>query len=283
MTSDGMRWQIGAVSVTRVEERITPVPWKGLIPGGDNLVEGLRPWIDPFVSSSGSHILLSVHSFVVETPQTVLVVDTCVGLDTDLSLTGDPTFEGRLAEALPSGIASVDIVVCTHLHFDHVGWNTVERNGVRVPTFPNATYLVTEAELAAERDEEDTAAYRASIEPLERAGCLQPVSGDHRIDDFVTLEPTPGHTPGHVSLRIASNDASALITGDFVHSPLQLAHPEVSSRPDADPDRAIATRRRMIADLADTDTLVLGTHFAPPTAGHVTRNVDGDVEFRRGE
>jgi glyoxylase-like metal-dependent hydrolase (beta-lactamase superfamily II) len=281
-----LTWTIGSTRVTRVEERITPVPWANLVPSGDDHLEACRPWIDPYVTSSGRYLLLSVHSFVVETPDTLLVVDTCVGPDESARLPGDPGFARRLAAQLPSrdpdneavGFDAVDVVVCTHLHFDHIGWNTTERNGRRVPTFPNARYLVTEAELAAERDDEDDAAYAQSIAPLVDAGCLQPVASDHRIDSWVTLEPSPGHTPGHVSIRIVDGDSKALITGDVIHSPVQLAYPTASSSPDVDPAQAVLTRRRLIDQTADTDILVLGTHFPPPTAGHI-RTGDEGVSF----
>ncbi len=87
--------------------------------------------------------------------------------------------------------------------------------------------------------------------------------------------PTLGHTPGHVSVRIASRGEEALITGDFIHHPCQMAHPEWSSSADDDPRRAERTRREVFASLADTPTLVIGTHFAAPTAGRLVR--DGDA------
>jgi len=270
-----LQWMIGDVRIQRVEERITPVPWEGLVPDGAELVERYRPWIDPFVTTRGAHLLLSVHSFVVQTPETLIVIDTCVGDSSDFPLPGDVGFGDRLAVALPGGLDAVDVVVCTHLHFDHVGWNTTMRDGELVPTFSNARYLVTGDELAATRDAEDSRAYAASIEPLNAAGCLDSVSPDHRVDQWVTLEPSPGHTPGHVSVRINSAGEEALITGDFVHTPLQFPHPEASSRPDADRAAATATRERYVAALADRDILVLGTHFAPPTAGHLKR--DGET------
>jgi glyoxylase-like metal-dependent hydrolase (beta-lactamase superfamily II) len=271
-------WRIGDVTVTRVEERVTPVAWERLVPDGQALVADARPWIDPFVSTSGSHLLLSVHSFVVQTPQTLIVVDTCVG-PKDSTLPGDPAFGARLADSIPGGTDAVGVVICTHLHFDHVGWNTIERDGQRVPMFANAKYLLSEDELAAERDDEDTASYNASIEPLNQAGCLQPVESSHRVDDYVSLEPSAGHTPGHVSVRITSAGSQALITGDIVHSPIQLANPDASSTPDVDPPMAIATRKRYIDELLASETLILGSHFGPPTAGHLTRNAHGAIEF----
>jgi len=272
--TDNLTWDIGAVRVTRVEEQIVPMLWEDLIPEGSTALESCRPWIDPFVDADGSHLLLSIHSFIVETPKTLIVVDTCVGDTARPKFRGDERFGERLAAALPGGLDAVDRVVCTHLHFDHVGWNTVERDGVLVPTFPNARYLVTAAELASERDEEDTTAFERAIAPLQEAACLDAVPSDHQIDQWVSLTDTAGHTPGHVSVRIQDGDAGALITGDIVHSPLQLAHPAVSSTPDRDPALAIETRRRIVDEHSDTGTLILGTHFAPPTAGHLKSSVD---------
>jgi glyoxylase-like metal-dependent hydrolase (beta-lactamase superfamily II) len=273
--SEPLEWHIGRVRVTRVEERVIPVPWSLLVPAGEELVGGCRPWMDPFISASARHLLLSIHSFIVETPETVIVVDTCIGDSGEFQMPGDAAFEGRLVSALPGGLDSVDTVVCTHLHFDHVGWNTVLVDGVQQPRFPNARYLASIDELAAERDEEDQRAYARSIEPLERAGCLDAVPSTHRIDPWVSLEPSPGHTPGHVAVRIIDGDSVAVITGDLAHTPLQFAHPEATSRPDFDPAMATETRERYVAELADSDVLVLGTHFNPPTGGHLRTHADG--------
>lgn len=275
--ASNLSWGIGAVTVTRVEERIASVPWQGLVPDGAQHVDACRPWIDPYMSDDGSELELSVHSFIVETPEHVMVVDTCVGDTDQFSLPGDGEFGDRLAAALPGGLEGVDIVVCTHLHFDHVGWNAVEVDGVRVPRFPNARYLATATEIGSERDEEDTASYARSIEPLAAAGVLDAVAMDHQVDQWVSLEPAPGHTPGHVVVRIADGNDTAIITGDFIHTPLQFAHPEAASRPDFDPAQATETRRRYVAELANTDTLVLGTHFGPPTAGYIKD--DGAISF----
>ncbi len=272
--SDGpLTWNIGSVRVTRVEESVVPVPWSGLVPGGADRVDACRPWIDPHVDEDGGHLLLSIHSFVVETPQNCIVVDTCIGRD-DLAFAGDAAFGERLTAALPAGVEGVDVVVCTHLHFDHIGWNTVEVGGVLLPRFPNARYLVSRDELAADRDAEDTRAFVRSVEPLRAAGCLEPVAGDQVIDPWVALEPTPGHTPGHVSVRIVDGEATAVITGDLAHSPLQLAYPDTASVSDHDRRQATATRARLVGELAGSDTLVLGTHFPPPTGGRLVPRGD---------
>lgn len=281
--SGALRWNVGPVEIQRIEERISPVPWDLLVPGGAEHVEACRPWIDPFVSGSGRYLLLSVHSFVVRTPKTMIVVDTCVGPSDKFELEGDADFSGRLAVALPGGFDAVDVVVCTHLHFDHIGWNTFEVDGVHVPRFPNARYLVNDTELASGRngrmgDEQDEAAWAASIQPLLDRDLLDAVDDHHQVDPWVTLEPSPGHTPGHTSVRVSDGDNTALITGDMFHTPLQFPHPDASSLPDADKDQAIATRHRYIDELTNRDVLVLGTHFAPPTAGRLVL-VDEAVRF----
>lgn len=272
-----LRWNLGRIRVTRVEERIVPLTWDRLIPDGPALVEDCRPWIDPHISDDASALRLSIHSFVVETPETCIVVDTCIGRD-DLAFAGDAGFGARLERSLPSGFAGVDVVVCTHLHFDHVGWNTVEVDGRLQPRFPNAAYVVSHAELAAERDEEDGSAFHRSIAPLRAAGCLRPVDPDHRIDPWIALESTPGHTPGHVSVRLEDGEHTGLISGDIAHCALQLAHPEAGSTSDGDAGLARATRSRIVERLADTDTLLFGTHFPPPTAGRI-RRTKGRITF----
>ena len=272
-----LSWRVGDVTITRVEESVTPVPAAYLLP--DITIEQIdaeRPWISPFFTADGD-LLLSVHSFVVRSGGTTVVVDTCAGLHEGRPLDGDPTFLGRLADAVDGGLDAVDVVVCTHLHFDHIGWNTVrDAAGAWVPAFPNSRYLITEAELDGfdDRDEGDVAP--TSLTPLAEAGVLDRVGLDHRITPEVRLLPTTGHTPGHVSVLIESNGAVGLITGDATHSPIQFTHPELAAaRVDHDAAASTATRRGLVSRFVDTDTLILGTHFAPPTAGVLCGGADG--------
>lgn len=275
-----LRWRIGEVTVTRVVESITPVPAGYLLTGltADH-VRAQRPWIDPYFDDD-EHLLLSVHSFVVESRGTTVVVDTCAGVHEGRRLDGDPAFLDRLDGAVDGGVASIDVVVCTHLHFDHVGWNTVrDDSGHWVPAFPNARFLMTSAELDhfADRDEDGVAA--SSLDPLAAAGVLDAVAPDHRITPEVRLLPTPGHTRGHVSVLIRSGEASGLITGDAFHSPIQIAYPELAAgRVDHDSDESTRTRRELLERFTDGDTLILGTHFASPTAGRLV-TVDGTVRL----
>jgi glyoxylase-like metal-dependent hydrolase (beta-lactamase superfamily II) len=113
-----------------------------------------------------------------------------------------------------------------------------------------------------------------SIQPVIDAGLVDLVATDAQLTEHVWLTPTPGHTPGHVSVHIRSRGEEAVITGDLAHHPAQFAHPEWRSSADTDGDMAEATRRAFIARYADRPVLVIGTHFATPTAGHIVR--DGD-------
>ena len=147
--------------------------------------------------------------------------------------------------------------------------------------FPKARYLIGRAEFDYWRQEEagledhSKSPFHDSVAPVFEAGLVDLVETDHKVCEEVSLEPTLGHTPGHVSIRIRSRGQQALITGDFAHHPCQLAHPEWASTADYDTEASTETRRRMFGSLAGDGTLVIGTHFAAPTAGHVV--ADGDV------
>ncbi len=273
-----LHFRIGGVTITQVIERITGVPSDAIVPGITTELIAAAPWAAPYFAEDG-RLLLSNHTFVVQSGDTTIVVDTCVGTALERPLPGDAGFLDRLAAAIDGGLAAVDIVLCTHLHFDHVGWNTILIDGRWEPTFPNAQYLVTRPELDHVLVDDHMGVLEPSIQPLLDAGLLDAVPTDHRVTDEVALLSTPGHTPGHVSVLIESAGERATITGDATHTPLQFAHPELAAtRFDHDSEQSTATRRALIAEHLDTDRLVLGTHFAPPTAGHL-RTVEGAVQF----
>jgi glyoxylase-like metal-dependent hydrolase (beta-lactamase superfamily II) len=280
-TGQLLSWTIGDVRVTRVAEVVVPVPRDYMVPGiADEQIDAQRPWIDPYFDADGA-LLLSFHTLVVESGGTTIVVDTCVGVDTPRIAPGDPTFPDRLAAAIEGGLEAVDVVLCTHLHFDHVGWNMRTIDGRTVPTFPNARYLIGRAELDfLDADDDSHEVRQPSVDPLLAAGLVDVVDdtadAGHAITDEVRTIPTPGHTPGHVAVLIESAGRTALITGDTFHTPLQLTHPElVATRFDWDPAMATATRRRLVERHLEADTLVIGTHFPPPTAGRVRRGDRG--------
>jgi glyoxylase-like metal-dependent hydrolase (beta-lactamase superfamily II) len=275
-TEEPLTWTVGNVAVTRVAEVVIPVPREYMVPGiTDAQIDAQRPWIDPYFHDDGA-LLLSFHALVVESSGTTIVVDTCVGVDTPRIAPGDPTFPDRLAAVIDGGLEAVDVVLCTHLHFDHVGWNMRTIDGRPVPTFPTARYLIGRTELDfLDTDDDSHEVRRPSVDPLLEAGLVDVIDVAHRITDEVRTIPTPGHTPGHVAVLIESAGRTALITGDTFHTPLQLTHPElVASRFDWDTAMAAETRRQLVATYADTETLLIGTHFPPPSAGYV-RHGDG--------
>lgn len=279
MTSSNLSWQIGAVRVERVEESITSLPIDALLPDATGEVLDQHEWAKHYFTSEGD-LRLSIHTFVVTTPDLTIAVDTCVGTAKKRPLPTDPAFIGRLEAVLPGGVAAIDRVVCTHLHFDHCGWNTQLIDGAYVPTFPNARYLITRAELAAlDTDEHGGSIKESSVTPIAAAGLLDPVHSDHVLCAEVRLIPTPGHTAGHVSVLIESNGERGLITGDAFHSPIQIARPDIAALPvDHNSEQSRSTRAELLKEFADSDVLVMGTHFAPPTAGHF-RSIDGSVRF----
>ena len=171
---------------------------------------------------------------------------------------------------------SIDTVLCTHLHVDHVGWNTVLVGGKWVPTFANARYVFGRTEYEHWRDHSEGPAHQAvfsdSVKPIADAGKADLVASDARLTDEITLIPTPGHSPGHMSIHIKSDGEEGLLTGDVAHHPCQMAHLGWSSTADSDPKQSAATRRELFSRFADTPTLVIGGHF---NAGHIKR--DGDA------
>ncbi|HEX4979668.1 MAG TPA: MBL fold metallo-hydrolase [Acidimicrobiales bacterium] len=268
-----MRWQVGDVTITRVEEMLVPGLPIGVMFGdfesGD--LERHR-WLERYVGDNET-MPLSFHTYAVAAGERRVLVDTCCGnAKPRTGLTGgmfgglDTPFLDRLAEAgFPA--EEVDTVICTHLHVDHVGWNTRLDGDRWVPTFPNARYLFVDRDFEywADRDEEmHAASYADSVRPVHEAGLVDLVPPDHAVSAEIRLVPTPGHTPGHASVCIESAGASAVVTGDLAHHPLQLAIPERSSFADTDGELAARTRNEFVDAFAGTGTLVLGTHFWPP-------------------
>jgi glyoxylase-like metal-dependent hydrolase (beta-lactamase superfamily II) len=186
-----------------------------------------------------------------------------------------------LEEFTKAGFArdSIDTVVCTHLHLDHVGWNTTLEHGKWVPTFPKAKYLMVGREWDHWNKFEGTADFKNpiddSVRPVIDAGLAELVEPGHRITGEVWLEATPGHTPGHTSVRIGSKGENAVITGDMIHHPIQIAHADWICEFDNDPKMASETRQEFVKRYADQPVKVFGTHFAGPTAGHILRRNGG--------
>jgi len=279
---DNLQWHVGDVTITRVVEMLAPVTPEGLLPGAPT--EGIErnlSWLKPNFIDDDGNLVLSIHALCVESQGRKIVVDTCVGNDRVIpefgGLTLDTPFLDDLAAA---GFAreDVDTVVCTHLHFDHVGWNTMLVDGKWVPTFPNARYVICRGEWEHWSTVGGTgyaATLNDAVRPVVDAGLVDFVEPNHQVTAEIRLEPTPGHTPGHVGVHIESGGRHAFITGDLAHHPVQWAEPAWAAAPDTDPAQSTATRQRLLAEFADTDVLVIGTHFAPPCSGHLVSAGDG--------
>ena len=278
-----LTWQIGRVTVTKIVELEATGGMGFVLPQATR--EAVRPmrWMHPHFMDENGRLKASIHALVVATPSRRILVDTCLGNDKQgRAVPGWNDLHGPFLQDLAAAgfpRESIDTVLCTHLHVDHVGWNTTRVDGRWVPTFPNARYLMAGSEFAYWRDQrrmaEQVTVFADSVQPVFDAGLVDLVATDHRVCDEVSLQPTLGHTPGHVSVRISSNGDEALISGDFLHHPCQMARPDWAAAVDYDPRQSTRTRQDVFAALAGTPTLLIGTHFAGPTAGHVASDGDG--------
>jgi glyoxylase-like metal-dependent hydrolase (beta-lactamase superfamily II) len=243
-----------------------------------------RHWLEPqALDPVTDELQFPMQSYVVHTSHHTILIDSCVGNDKERP--NRPSWHMKTDDAYMRALAAlgiapedIDFVMCTHLHTDHIGWNTRLEDGRWVPTFPNARYIFSERELAAWRDvgheKFSRVPYEDSVLPIVEAGRAELVTNDYAVDDEVWLESTPGHTPDHVAISLASNGASAVMCGDILHSPVQCLHPEWVPWPDWDAELAKRTRRAFLERYCDTDTLVCTAHFPLPSAGRVVRAGD---------
>ena len=256
------------------------------------VVEANKDWLMPrYIDPKTIEVILCIQSYVIKTSHHTILVDTCVG--NHKSRPARPSWHMQnspfIEELASVGVhpEEVDFVLCTHLHVDHVGWNTKLLDGRWVPTFPNAKYIFSrnEFELWAARYEKGETVpvplvYEDSVLPIVEAGQAIIVEDTHQIDDGMWLEPAPGHTPGHVMLNLKSGEETALMSGDVIHHPLQLIRPEWSSRACVDPHLSAVSRTKMLERVADTNTLLCPAHFGSPTMGHVISHATDGFRYR---
>jgi glyoxylase-like metal-dependent hydrolase (beta-lactamase superfamily II) len=265
-----MHWNVGQVKITKVVELEAVGGTRSILPSATPEEIQKLSWLIPHFATDEGRLRMSIHSLVIETPSRRIVVDT--GLGNDKEGRNVPTWNNRntpfLETMREAGFPpdSIDTVICTHLHVDHVGWNTTLVGGRWVPTFANARYVFGKTEYEYWRDHSDTpdrlAVFNDSVKPIVDAGRADLVASDGKLCDEVTLIPTPGHSPGHMSLHIRSNGEEGLLTGDVAHHPCQMAHLDWSSTVDSDPIQSAVTRRELFSRFADTPTLVIGGHFS---------------------
>jgi glyoxylase-like metal-dependent hydrolase (beta-lactamase superfamily II) len=279
---DILRWQIGDATVFRLGELDATAALQGLIPKFDLAGISRDAWLTPdFVDEKG-RLRGLVQAFLIVLGDQKIIVDSGVGNGKErVAVPGWDNLQTAFLDqfkAVDMQPGEIDYVVNTHLHFDHVGWHTRLVNGAWQPTFSAARYIVAAEEFRywQSRPEKEIADQHAgfsdSVLPVYQVGLADLVADDHVIIDGVRLIPSPGHTPHHVSVLIESRGRSALITGDVAHHPCQLAHPDWGSASDFDPDRARASRSDLVERFADSETLIIGSHFADPVAGYMRRD-----------
>jgi glyoxylase-like metal-dependent hydrolase (beta-lactamase superfamily II) len=248
-----------------------------------------RHWLDPRYMQ-GEALALSIHSVVLRVAGRVILIDTCVGEHKPRprqSRWHERENTPYLARLGALGIApdNVDLVFCTHLHADHVGWNTRLKNGRWAPTFPNARYLIGRTELAhweATLKTESAAmvnhgSYADSVLPVIEAGRVDLVEGEHEVLDGLSVRSLPGHTPGQVGLSLRRQEQGCLIVGDAIHHPVQLVRPDWSSGLCADPAMARQTRRAFLNEVADRGDWLVPMHFMDTTGLRIRRSGDAFV------
>lgn len=287
-----LSFAVGDLRVDRILEQELPGfdPFTFLPTLTPGILEANRSWLEPLSLDPATGLFIfPMQSYVIRTGKHTILVDTCVGNHKDRPTRPnwhqktDTTYVDALAKAGLS-VEDIDYVMCTHLHPDHVGWNTRLLDGRWVPTFPNAKYVFSAKELAhwtARNAETPLPHIVDSVLPVVEAGRVVEVTSDHAFDDFLHLEPTPGHSPDHFAVHLTSNGADALLIGDMIHSPLQCRHPDLVAAPDFDREQAKATRVATMDKYCETDTLICSAHFRSPSIGHFVRHGDAfDFSFR---
>ena len=281
---------VGDVTITRVEEMHGPImPPKVFFPTIEETAwEEQRDMLVPdHLDPSGEMVQVAMQTWVLRSDGRTIVVDTGVGNDKARPAveSWDHLDSGYLGALAAAGVRpqDVDLVVNTHLHVDHVGWNTLLRDGAWVPTFPNATYLMPRADfefwnpannpnLVGSVNEN---VFEDSVAPVHAAGQVQLWEDSHVIDAALRLEAAPGHTPGSSVLKLVSGSEHALLAGDLLHTPLQVTETGHNSCFCEDPAAAVATRRMLLGWASDHAAVVLPAHFSGPGALEVEYRGDG--------
>lgn len=280
--------RIGDVEISRIEEIM-------VIEGSNVFAEWRKEMADTpnialgpnYYDRAADGFVTSVHSWLVKTPEQTILIDTGCGNGKDRPLSArfanlNTPYLDRL-KAAGATPADIDLVILTHLHIDHVGWNTQIVEGKNVPTFPNATYIMSRAERevrdprlgASMKPPAANLTFLDSIQPILDAGKARIVEGTEQIAEGIDLMPVPGHAPGMMAVRVKSRGEEALFIGDVMHQPIQIYHPSWNSRYCEDQDLARVTRKKILEYGADTGCLLLPVHFGAPYCGHVKRSGDG--------
>jgi glyoxylase-like metal-dependent hydrolase (beta-lactamase superfamily II) len=277
--------RVGTALIDRVEEHQLPVPLAALTQDAELIARRVRPLPSGFLDPVSGTFQFSNHSWVLRVDGRTMLIDPCTGNGRkgrgpyfdDL----DTPYLERLA-ALGTPAEMIDVVFCTHLHHDHCGWNTVQKDGRWIPTFPNATYLF----ISEEYERWDTSnpdrhpntfnpnVFDECVRPIVDAGQGRFLQASHQVSESLTIQAAPGHTVAHSILRLVSDGATAYFTGDAFHHPVQMTRPESHLPGCDDLETAIKTRERLVHSVLEDDAFVFPAHFPDPHYGRLER--DGD-------
>src|SRR5713226_4713636 len=266
------KWRIGAVTVSKIVELELGGGTRFILPQATP--ETVQPiaWLRPHFVDENGKLRMAVQALVVDTPTRRIIVDTCLGNDKEnRPIPRWNKLQGPfLADLAAAGYPreSIDTVLCTHLHVDHVGWNTILSDGRWVPTFRHARYLMARIEFDYWKDVRASsvaAIFDDSVRPVVDAGLVDLIDAGHHVCDEFSLIATSGHSPGHFSIHVRSRGEDALLIGDVAHHPCQMVHLDWCSTIDSDPMQAVRTRNELFSRFAGTPTLILGGHFVGGT------------------
>jgi glyoxylase-like metal-dependent hydrolase (beta-lactamase superfamily II) len=281
-----LKFSVGDLTIHRVVEQEGPLPpaldlFAGLTP---EVLAQNREWMRKAGAlDAEDKLILCFQSYILRTPHHTILIDSCIG--NDKPRPGRPMWNMKTNDTYMRAFAAtgvsvedIDFVMCSHLHVDHVGWNTKLENGRWVPTFPKARYIFGKAEYdywAAQHAKAEVPPFGDSVLPVVEAKRAEIVGSDFAVGDHLRILPTPGHTPGHVAFAAGRGKDDAVFAGDLMHSPLQTLYPELSPQFDVDGAQAAVTRRKFLERYCDTDTLCCTIHFPSPSAGKIRRKGNG--------
>ena len=283
-----LKFSAGDLTIHRIIEQEVPFfPALELLPDltPDRLAEN-RDWMKKAGALDDNDVLiLCFQSYIVKTPHHTILIDSCIG--NDKQRPGRPNWHEKKGDNYMSAlkaagfsVGDIDYVMCTHLHVDHVGWNTRLENGRWVPTFPKARYVFGKGEYDywhGQNAKAEVPPFADSVLPIVEAKRAELVGNDFAIDDHTRILPTPGHTPGHVAFTFGKGKDDAVFAGDLMHSPLQTLYPELSPKFDVDPKQAAVTRRSFLERYCDSNTLCCTAHFPSPSSGKIKRKGNGFI------
>jgi glyoxylase-like metal-dependent hydrolase (beta-lactamase superfamily II) len=282
--ASSQQWTFGASTLQRIVESEGPLmpPFEIYGDCTQAHLDANRSWLQPrFQDAASGHLILSIQSYLVRQSGLTILVDCCGGNDKERARPQFHRQQGPWLDTLrKAGVVpeDIDIVLCTHLHVDHVGWNTRLENGRWVPTFPKARYLISRREWDYWRNAGPAALVRTgdfitdSVLPIIDSGQADLIGDEHAIKSDISLEPAHGHTPGQTMMRLGPGGGAAMLIADLMHHPLQIRYPEWSTRFCVDPVKARQTRTAFLNEHADTGRLIFPCHFPTPGGGRIERD-----------